>query len=81
MKPWLTDKKTEEQIYRETLNNTMQKLASSVTSLESTLAAQKLVLEQILDKTNRLEDNNNWRQEGQDIKSEIISLKGLFLSS
>ena len=81
MKPWLTDEKTEEQIYRETLNNTMQKLASSVTSLESTLAAQKLVLEQILDKTNRLEDNNNWRQEGQDIKSEIISLKGLFLSS
>ena len=81
MKPWLTDKKTEEQIYRDTLNNTMQKLTSTVTSLESTLAAQKLVLEQILDKTNRLEDNNNWRQEGQDIKSEIISLKGLFLSS
>ena len=42
---------------------------------------QKIILEQLLQKSNAMEINNNWRQEGQDIRSEIISLKGLLLSS
>ena len=51
-------------------------------TLEATLASQKVILEQLLQKSNdTTQDSNNWKQEGQDIRTEIISLKGLLLSS
>ena len=50
-------------------------------TLEATLASQKLILEQLVQKSNAMDLNNSFKQEGNDIRSEIISLKGLLLSS
>ena len=50
-------------------------------SIEAVLVAQKDILEDLVSQTNSLEANNTWKNESNDIKSEIISLKGLLLSS
>ena len=62
------------------LQRTLETLNSSMASLEATLSSQKVILESLVRKTEALEDYN-WRAESTDIKSEIISLKGLLLSS
>ena len=51
-----------------------------MTSLEATLASQKIILELLVKKTENLDDYS-WQKESNDIKSEIISLKGLLLST
>ena len=61
------------------LEQTLNRLASSVTNLESTLSAQKSIIEELVKRSYSLEDNN-WKNESSEIKSEIISLKSLFLS-
>lgn len=63
------------------MQNHMESIGKSLKALEETMSLQKSILEQLVQKSSRLEDNNNWRQEGQEIRSEIISLKGLLLSS
>ena len=53
-----------------------------MTSLEATMASQKVVLEMLVKRTETLSvDDYSWKKENNDIKSEIISLKGLLLST
>merc|ERR1712043_54524 len=57
-------------------------LAASMASLEATMASQKVVLEMLVKRTETLSvDDYSWKKENNDIKSEIISLKGLLLST
>ena len=77
--PWLYKTKMEEDSNTR-LQRTLETLNSSMASLEATLSSQKVILESLVRKTEALEDYN-WRAESTDIKSEIISLKGLLLSS
>lgn len=81
LRPWLKQQKTDEQLFQENIQITFKSIEQSMKALEETMTMQKSILEQLVQKSTRLEDNNNWRQEGQEIRSEIISLKGLLLSS
>ena len=75
------NQKSEGDKFKDTVQNSLETISSTMVTLEATLSVQKVILEQLLQKSNSMEMNNNWRQEGQDIRSEIISLKGLLLSS
>ena len=75
------NQKSEGDKFKDTVQNNLETISSTMVTLEATLSMQKLILEQLLQKSERAEVNNNWKQEGQDIRSEIISLKGLLLSS
>ena len=80
--PWLLSKTDEkEPTFKENVENSLEKLSVAITGIEAVLAAQKNILEDLVAKTNTIQDNNNWRHESNTIKSEIISLKGLLLSS
>ena len=61
------------------LKESLDKLANSVSGLEETLSRQKTLLEELVQRSYAVEDSN-WKNESAEIKSEIISLKGLFLS-
>ena len=79
MKNKLKDKEEEE---NNQLQKTLDSLAASMTSLEATMSSQKVVLEMLVQKTESLSvDDYSWKTENNDIKSEIISLKGLLLST
>ena len=75
------NQKSEGDKFKDTVQNSLETISSAMVTLEATLSMQKVILEQLLQKSNAMEMNNNWKQEGQDIRSEIISLKGLLLSS
>ena len=75
------NQKSEGEKFKDNVQNSLETISSTMVTLEATLSVQKVILEQLLQKSNAMEMNNNWRQEGQDIRSEIISLKGLLLSS
>ena len=62
------------------LKESLDKLADSVSGLEETLSRQKTLLEELVQRSHAVEDQANWKNESAEIKSEIISLKGLFLS-
>ena len=62
------------------LKESLDKLANSVSGLEETLSRQKTLLEELVQRSYAVEDQANWKNESAEIKSEIISLKGLFLS-
>ena len=62
------------------LKESLEKLANSVSGLEETLSRQKNLLEELVQRSYAVEDQANWKNESAEIKSEIISLKGLFLS-
>jgi len=81
IRPWLMNQKSEGDKFKDTVQNSLETISSTMVTLEATLSTQKIILEQLLQKSSAMEMNNNWRQEGQDIRSEIISLKGLLLSS
>ena len=81
IRPWLMNQKSEEDKFKDTVQNSLETISSAMVTLEATLASQKSILEQLLQKSSEIENNNNWKQEGLDIRSEIISLKGLLLSS
>ena len=75
------NQKSEGEKFKDNVQNSLETISSTMVTLEATLSVQKVILEQLLQKSNAMEMNNNWKQEGQDIRSEIISLKGLLLSS
>ena len=75
------NQKSEGDKFKDNVRNSLETISSTMVTLEATLSVQKVILEQLLQKSNAMEMNNNWKQEGQDIRSEIISLKGLLLSS
>jgi len=81
IRPWLMNQKSEGEKFKDNVQNSLETISSTMVTLEATLSVQKVILEQLLQKSNAMEMNNNWKQEGQDIRSEIISLKGLLLSS
>ena len=62
------------------LKESLEKLTNSVSGLEETLSRQKTLLEELVQRSYAVEDQANWKNESAEIKSEIISLKGLFLS-
>ena len=79
MKNKLKDKEEEE---NNQLQKTLDSLAASMASLDATMSSQKVVLEMLVQKTESLSvDDYSWKKENNDIKSEIISLKGLLLST
>ena len=78
--PWLINKKQSQEESNLKLQTTLENLNASMTSLEATLASQKIILEILVKKTENLDDYS-WQKESNDIKSEIISLKGLLLST
>ena len=79
--PWLKNQKSDEEKFKDTIQNSLEVISTTMVTLEATLASQKLILEQLVQKSNSMDINSSFRQEGQDIRSEIISLKGLLLSS
>ena len=80
--PWLLSKvEGNEPTFKESLQKSLENLSVSMASIEAVLVAQKDILEDLVSQTNSLEANNTWKNESNDIKSEIISLKGLLLSS
>ena len=75
LEPWMLKQQREDP-----LKESLDKLASSVSGLEEALSRQKTLLEELVQRSYAVEDAN-WKNESAEIKSEIISLKGLFLSS
>jgi len=79
--PWLKNEKSDQEKFKDTVQNSLEVISTTMVTLEATLASQKLILEQLVQKSNAMDLNNSFKQEGHDIRSEIISLKGLLLSS
>ena len=75
LEPWMLKQQREDP-----LKESLDKLANSVSGLEETLSRQKTLLEELVQRSYAVEDQANWKNESAEIKSEIISLKGLFLS-
>ena len=75
LEPWMLKQQREDP-----LKESLEKLANSVSGLEETLSRQKTLLEELVQRSYAVEDQANWKNESAEIKSEIISLKGLFLS-
>ena len=68
------NQKSEGDKFKDTVQNSLETISSTMVTLEATLSVQKVILEQLLQKSNAMEINNNWKDLRSQIKTEFMDI-------